>query len=299
MSKIAFHFFYILVRLVTYLPIQWLYRISDFIYLIIFYIIPYRKKLVIKNLKNAFPGKSINQINNIAKAFYKHFCDSLIEIMIGGFISEKEIKKRWVVKNPELCDMLFRKNKSISLLLAHYGNWEWGSVMPLHINHKMLPIYKPLRNRYIDEYVKKNRERFGAETVPMEKILRILMEYQKKKIPTLTYILYDQRPRWAQIQHWIKFLNQDTPVILGAEKISRKFDHSVVFLDITKPKRGFYEVEFKLLFENSAATDKFEITEKYYKILEKKITKEPHLWLWTHKRWKHKIEKYVPKSISY
>ena len=180
--------------------------------------------------------------------------------------------------------------------MAHYGNWEWSSPIPFFIPHKILAIYKPLRNKYFDSYIKKNRERFGARTIPMEKIFRVLAEYQEKGIPTLTYFIADQRPRWAHIQHWIKFLNQDTPVILGAEKISKKFDHAVVFLDIKKVKRSYYEAEFILLYENSRKTKNHEITEKYFKTLENRIKEEPEYWLWTHKRWKHEIEKYVPKA---
>ncbi|MGC9341791.1 MAG: lysophospholipid acyltransferase family protein, partial [Bacteroidales bacterium] len=280
-------------------PVRWLYVFSSLLYPIIYYIIPYRKKLVFKNLQNSFPEKPKSEIRKIAKEFYHHLCDSFVESVVESTLSKQELLKRFKVKNPEVCNNLYQEGKSISLLMAHYGNWEWSSIMPEYIRHKVLAIYKPLRNKYFDRYIKKSRERFGVRTVAMEKILRVLTEYKNQSIPTLTYFIADQRPRWAQIQHWIKFLNQDTPVILGAEKISKKLNHAVVFLDIRKTGRGYYEVEFKLLYEDPGQTDIFEITEKYYEILEERIKKEPEFWLWTHKRWKHEIEKFVPKAHTH
>jgi len=295
MNIIPFYLFYFFVRFLAIFPLGALYYLSDILFPILYYVFPYRKKLVFRNLSSSFPDKNNAEIKKTAKAFYRHFCDSFIESMIAGFLSEKELKKRFFVKNPEVCEEFYKKDKSISLLMAHYGNWEWSSILPHYIPHKVLPIYKPLRNKHFDKYIKKNREKFGCETVPMEKILRRLLYYKNIGEPTITEFIGDQRPRWAMIQHWITFLNQDTPVILGAEKISRKLDHAVVFLDIQKVKRGYYEVKFIPLYENSKHTEIFEITERYYEILEKTIRKTPELWLWTHNRWKHEKEKYISK----
>lgn len=296
MKIIGFYLFYGFVRFLSFFPLRWLYAVSSLLYPLIYYIIPYRKKLVFKNLRNSFPEKSENEITRIAKKFYRHFCDSFFESMVGGFLSGEELFERFKIANPELCNDLYNKKKSISLLMVHYGNWEWSSIMPWNVKHVVLPIYKPLRNKYFDNYFKKNREKFGCQTVAMEKILRVLTLYRKEGIPTMTYFIGDQRPRWAHIQHWIKFLNQDTPVILGAEKISKKFCHAVIFLDVSRVKRGYYEARFHLITDEPENTSTFEITEKYYAILEERIRENPEYWLWTHKRWKHEIEKYVPKN---
>ena len=200
------------------------------------------------------------------------------------------------MKNPELCNDLYEKGKSITLLMSHYGNWEWSAITPRYLKHKVLPIYKPLHNPHFDRMIKKSRERFGAETIPMDKIMRTLMEYKIKGIPTLTFFIADQRPRWAQIQYWTTFLNQDTPVILGPEKIARKMDHAVLFLKITPVKRGHYEAEYISLFEHTGETMPYEITDSYLAILEKTIREKPEYWLWTHDRWKHEKEKFVQKA---
>ena len=204
-----------------------------------------------------------------------------------AFKPEKEILKRFVYRNPEVCNSLFEKGKSILLLMGHYGNWEWCSTMPIYLKHEVLAIYKPLHNSYYDRFIRKNREKYGVVTVPTDKTLRVMTDYHAKNIPILTMFLADQRPRLAQIQHWIRFLNQDTPVILGPEKIARRLDEAVVFFNVIPVKRGYYEVEFDLLFENPSETEIYQITEAYFSRLEQMIVKKPPYWLWSHKRWRH------------
>ncbi|MFW5820506.1 MAG: lysophospholipid acyltransferase family protein [Bacteroidota bacterium] len=293
MRKLSFFLFFSLVRLLSLLPFTViLYGLSSILYPIIYYIVPYRKKIVFHNLRNSFPGKSDKEIKEIASAFYKHLCDSFIESTVFGFKPKKELIKRFTVKNPELCEELYKKKKSISLMMAHYGNWEWAAIIPEHIPHVTLPIYKPLKNKYFDRYVRKNRERFGARTVPMEKILKTLIQYEKKNVPTMTFFLADQRPLMAKIQYWTTFLNQDTPVVMGPEKIARHFNHAVLFLKIKKVKRGYYEAEFVKIAEEARSLEKYEIIEQYHSYLEKSIKEEPAYWLWTHKRWKHNLKDY-------
>lgn len=292
MRKTAFYLFIAFIRLLSFLPFRFLYLISSAFYPVIYYILPYRKKLVYKNLKNSFPEKKEDEIKEIARSFYKHFVDSSIESMVYGSKRKEEILKRFKVKNPEICYELYKKNKSISLMMAHYGSWEWSAVIPYYIDHIVLPIYKPLNNRLFDEYVKKNRERFGAQTVPLEKIFKTLIQYEKDNIPTITYFLADQRPLMAKIQYWTTFLNQDTPVVMGPEKIARFFKHAVLFLKVKKVKRGYYEAEFIEITENAELLEKFQIIERYHAKLEELIREEPANWLWTHDRWKHKKEDY-------
>jgi Kdo2-lipid IVA lauroyltransferase/acyltransferase len=273
-----------------------LYGLSSFAFLIIYYLFPYRKKLVKKNISLSFPEYSKKEVNTLTRKFYQHFCDTFIETIAGPFMKEDELIKRYKLINPEICNDLHKKGKSIALIMGHYGNWEWSGIMQKSLDHKILAIYKPLHNKLFDKFFKDSRERFGLETVPMDKIFRKLSEYQKRNIPSLTYFLADQRPRWAQIQHWTTFLNQDTPVVLGPEKISTKLDMALVFFIIKPVKRGYYEIEFKLLFEDPKSTQAYEITETYHKILERIIAEKPEYWLWTHNRWKHEKEKYIPKA---
>ena len=177
--------------------------------------------------------------------------------------------------------------------MAHYGNWEWSTFLAVQLKHMILPIYKQLHNKYLDNRVKNDREKYGVKTVPMEKILRTLIEYDKEKQPVMVYFLADQRPLMAKIQHWTSFLNQDTPVVMGPEKIARKFNHAAVFLKVKVVKRGYYEATLVPLFENTEDLPDFAIIEKYYEELEGMIKDEPCYWLWTHNRWKHKMDDYL------
>lgn len=292
MKSLIFKVLYSLLWLVTRLPIEVLYGFSFLIFPFVYYIFPYRKKIVFRNLEKSFPKWDKRKIRKTARSFYFHFCISMIESLYTGVLSPAAFRKRYHVKNPEIINQFYRQGKSVSLMMAHYANWEWSVSLQLHVNHQTLPIYKPLHNSYIDKKVKADRSRFGMRPVPMEKILRTLYEYQAKNIPTLTYFIADQRPLMAKIQHWTSFLNQDTPVVMGPEKIARKFDHAVLFLKITPKKLGHYELEFIPMFENANQAGEYQIIEKYHKLLEEIIREKPEYWLWTHNRWKHKKENY-------
>ena len=299
MKRISFYVLYGFLWLITRMPLRYLYVLSGLFYPLIYYVIPYRKKLVLNNLRLSFPEWDEKKLRQTARKFYRHFCDSFIEGIVTIFISDEELRKRYVFTNPEVCNDLFSRGKSIALIMGHYGNWEWASLMPEYVKGKILAIYKPLHNPYFDNLIKQNREKFGVETVAMEKIFRSISGYMKDKIPTLTMFLADQRPRWAQIQHWTTFMNQDTPVILGPEKISKKLGLAVVFYKITPVKRGYYTIEFIPMFEDPSVTDTFEITERFHQLLEDTIREKPEYWLWTHHRWKHEKEKFVPKAFRY
>ena len=298
MKSILFYFLYALLWIVTRLPLSCLYFLSFLFYPVVYYLIPYRKKIVFKNLRNSFPEWDEKKIHQTAKSFYRHFCDSLIESVAFSFLSEKTIKERFIFLNPELVNELYDKGKSIVLLMAHYGNWEWSTCMPTVVKHQVVLIYKPLRNEYFDNLLKKTRERFGAKTITMDKTLRYLTNTEEKDIKTLSYFLADQRPIWAHIQYWTNFLHQDTPVVLGPEKLAKKLDMAVVFFRIKPLRRGYYEASFEMLFDETEGLKELEITKRYLEVLEKMIREKPEYWLWTHNRWKHEKEKFVPKAIK-
>jgi KDO2-lipid IV(A) lauroyltransferase len=290
MKNFLFYLLYGFLWLLSLLPLQLLYFISDLLFPILYYVIPYRKKLVLQNLRNSFPDWNEDQINKVAKKFYHYFFDLLIESNAGIFLTKKNISRRFVIKNPEICNALYNKGKSISLVMSHYGNWEWSAITPLFLKHQVFAIYKPLNNKILDKLFKKSRERFGILAVPMEKILRLINDYENIKRPSLIFFLADQRPLINVIQYWLEFMNQETPVVTGPEKISRKLDMAVVYFKVIPVKRGYYEAEYVLLFENARNTLPFEITKKYYEILQNTIRERPEYWLWTHHRWKHKKE---------
>jgi len=287
MNALGFYLLFPLIWAFTLLPLRIQYLLSDLLFVLNFLFIGYRKKVVYLNLRNSFPEKSNKDIRSISRKFYRHLFDQMIESIALMHMSPRKILKHNRFKNPEVIEDLYKKNKGVILVSGHYGNWEWIISLQMLASHKTLAIYKQLNNKYFDRMYINIRSRYGMTPVPMNRILRELISREQKNELTLTYSLSDQRPLFRHIQYWTWFLNQDTPVYLGTEKIARKKDLAVVFLKMQKIRRGIYETEFIPLFENSRETKEHEITDKYLSILEKTIIDRPELWLWTHKRWKH------------
>jgi len=296
MKFIAYIFTYSFVWLLHLLPERFLYALSDVFYLLIYHVVAYRRKVVRDNLTRAFPEYDRAAIRQTAKKFYHHLCDLMLEQAVFHFHSERKALQKISYKNPELLNELYAKGKMVMAVLGHYGNWEYMASLGLAIDHPVVAIYKPLGNKYFDRMVQNNRKAFGVIPVPMSRIGRSLMEYQKNNEPVLTLFLGDQRPLYHQIQYWTKFMGLDTPMFLGTEKLARKLDAAVVFLKIRKIRRGRYETEVQLICESPEGLEPYEITERHVAILEDLIREEPAYWLWSHKRWKHTYEEFQKKQ---
>jgi KDO2-lipid IV(A) lauroyltransferase len=293
MKFLAYIFTYSLVWLLHLLPERILYFLSDLLFLLMYHLVAYRKKVVFENLRRAFPEFDQETIRRTAKKFYHHLCDLMLEQAVLHFFSESQVKQRMSVKNPELLNDLYARGKMVMAVLGHYGNWEYMAALGLSIDHPVVAIYKPLRNKYFDRMIRQNRAAFGVIPVPMKSIARKLVEYHGKKEAVLTLFLGDQRPQYQQIHYWTKFMGLDTPMFLGTEKLARKLDAAVVFLKVRKLLRGRYEVEVELICESPEGLGPYEITERHVAILEELIREEPAFWLWSHRRWKHSYEKYL------
>jgi len=293
MRFVGYIFAYSFVWLLHLLPERILYLLSDIFFFLMYHVAGYRKKVVFDNLSKAFPDSGKRELRRIAKKFYHHLADLMLESSVFPFYSESKALSRITYQNTELLDELYGKGKMVMAVLGHYGNWEYLSSLGLVIKYPVVAIYKPLRNSYFDRMVQKNREAYGVIPVPMEKIARKLIEYKQYNTPVLTLFLGDQRPMYHQIHYWTKFMGQDTPMFLGTEKLARKLDAAVVFLKFKKLKRGRYEVEAELVCEKPNELDPYEITERHVRILEKMIREEPAYWLWSHKRWKHSYDKFM------
>ncbi|PKQ65563.1 lipid A biosynthesis acyltransferase [Labilibaculum filiforme] len=290
MIKFLSYIIYGLVRLISYLPFPILYIFSDIVFFIVYYILRYRRKVVTENLNNSFPEKSEKEICSIRKEFYSHFCDTFIETIKMWSISEEEMKKRCKFLNPEIFDIYKAQNKNVITVLGHYGNWEWLTSFALWKDAYYLPIYKPLHNKVFDQMFLKIRRRFGTIPVAKNDTLRTMMRYRNENKHTATAFLGDQTPNKNSINYWTKFLNQDTAILIGTERIAKKLDQAIVFIKMNKIKRGYYEVDFIPLFDNPKETKEFEISEKHTRVLEDIIKENPAYWLWSHRRWKHKKE---------
>ncbi len=269
-------------------PLFLLRRWRDLLFFTIFHITKYRRNVVWENLKNSFPQKQNKELKQIEKKFYKHLSNLIIESLIFFRISPQNMLKRIYFKNIDLLNELHKKNKRIVLVMGHYGMWEWMLAMPLIMNHTGVVIYKPLNDKFFNEYMKKKRVRFGGYAFAMKETLRGLINLSRKPNPWLAAFVADQTPTANEINYWIKFLNQDTPVFLGPEKLAKRFDAAVVYAEMTPRKHNKYNVQFKLITESPNETQEGEITKHFHTLLENTINNAPEYWLWSHRRWKHK-----------
>ena len=288
MRLFAFYVAYSFIWLITLLPLSVLYLFSDIFFVVIYYVLRYRRNVVSENLRFAFPEKSADERNEIEKAFFHHFCDFLFESIKTLHLSRIEIDKRFVYLNPEILNDYYNKKQSVVLVSGHYGNWEWMTGAETHIKHKYLAIYKPLANKQHDLLIKNIREKYTSigKMVSMNDTYKVILQHERNKQIFITWFLGDQSPP-KDYPLWVNFMNRETPFYSGPEKIARKFGHVVVFMNINKVKRGYYEVEFIPLFDDPKSTAEYEITHAHVKMLENFIMKKPEYWLWSHRRWKH------------
>jgi KDO2-lipid IV(A) lauroyltransferase len=284
MSKILY---YVILKPLSLLPLAVTYRLSDFLFYLNYYVIGYRKTVVLNNLSNAFPEKTATEIDEIAKRFFRHFCDLIVEAIRVFSMPEKEMLRRCQLKNPELLEDYYKQGKSVIIIAGHYNNWELAATAcDLQIPHQTVGIYKPLRDPFINKLIQDSRMRFGLQLMEKKKVKQGFEENQERL--TATLFGADQSPVVPSKAYWMNFLNQDTAVMFGSEKLAKTYDLPVVFGRVIKLKRGYYHFEFETVEDHPTQSPHGSITERHTRILEQEIIKAPQYWLWTHKRWKHK-----------
>jgi KDO2-lipid IV(A) lauroyltransferase len=274
--------------LISILPFRLLYAFSDFLYVLIYRVFGYRKKVVKENLILVFPEKSKEEINRIMKVFYHHLCDMILEAIKSMTISESEMKKRFTFSNIEEIHKLEKENKSIVLMGGHYGSWEWIFILQTYINHKGYAIYKRLANTYFDRLVKRIRAKYNSYLITTKEAIPTLVESKRKGELTINGFAADQSPKVTKAYHWSNFMGINVPVHTGAEMIAKKLDMAVVFFKVKRLKRGFYQATFETITTEPNQFKNYEITDIFLKLVEKQIYDAPEYYLWTHKRWKHK-----------
>ena len=270
--------------LFSLLPFWIIFAISRFAYFFLFIVFGYRKKVVYQNLRNSFPNKSDEEIHSDAKSFYKHFCEVFLESVKLLTIPSKQIKKRYAFKNMELLNKFYDKQKSIILYAAHLGNWEWMTSLQLQTQYQMYSFYQKQSNVYFNEFMIHVRERFGNICIESQSGFKVLFQNTKQKNLTITYVIGDQSPMSKSSMYWTDFLNQDTPFLVGADRMAKKCNQQLIYPHVTQKKTGYYEIEFKVIDMDS----RIEPVEIYANLLEKNIEDHPELWLWSHRRWKRK-----------
>lgn len=279
-----------LVRIIALLPIGVLFLFSDFLYFMLFGLFSYRKQVIRENLVKSFPEKSTAEIRAIEKGFYHFFTDMIVETIKNFRIPTAKTGKYIQIKNPELLSEFFQKEKNVLVVMGHHGNWEYilSMLNPL-IDHQLNVLYKPFKSEVFHEILAYERRKHGIEIIPMKSALRTMMRYDK---PTVTVFIADQAPSNVDTL-WTNFLNQETPIFEGPERIGARLKSPVIFLSVKRTGRGHYELEFKLISEDASKEDTNQISLEHTKMLEADINRQPHTWLWSHKRWKRERPNYI------
>lgn len=274
--------------IISILPFRIFYWFSDFIYLIVYYIIGYRKKTVKENLALALPHLSDKERLIIEKKSYQHLCDMFLEMIKTMTISADEMNRRFVITNIELVKEYEKKGKSVVLLASHYASWEWLLSTNEKTIFKGIGVYKKIANKYFDKLIRDIRSKYNAELVETKKAIPLMAENQKNGILSMYGLASDQSPKLNRAFHWDKFMGVEVPVHTGAEMLAKKYDLNVLFVKVKKVKRGFYEATFVPITDNPTSIPDFEITDTFLREVEKQILEAPEYYFWTHKRWKHK-----------
>lgn len=281
--------YWLVIKPISLLPYPLLYGLSDVFFVVIYYLIPYRKKVVDKNLRLALPALTDAERKTVSKKFYRHFCDVVVESLKNFSISAEDSQKRMRTVNPEVLDVFAEKGQSVILAGGHYNNWElWAVAASAPLKHKVLAIYKRLNNAYFDAKMRSTRSKFGLLLMSTKET----SDYFKNNPNELnaTVFAIDQSPADPKKSVWVTFMGLDTAAYFGAEKYAKELNRPVVYGVISKVKRGYYEMTYQLVVEHPQDLAHGEITQALHRVLEREIYRAPEYWLWTHKRWKHSRE---------
>lgn len=296
MQYIIFSIIYPFIWIVSKLPMRVLYIISDGLYFLNYYIIGYRKKVVLENLKLAFPLKNKQELTQISKGFFRFLTDFIVESLKSFTISEKEITKRMKYKNISLLEKLAKNGKSIALVGIHQANWEWLTGLPLYIKDPAFyAAYTKVKNKHFEKMVKSSRSKFGGTLYRSTDTIRNIHRNFKAKKQGIYILLSDQSPQVSKTQYWAKFMGIKVPIHTGPEALAKRYDMTFVNWTSRRIKRGYYEVEFELITETPKEYKNFELTDKFLEITERNIRNQPEVYLWSHKRFKHRNK--VPKEF--
>ena len=278
--------FFILIRL-SKLPLRVLYVLSDFIFFLNYYIIGYRRKVVLENLSRSFPEKSEKEIKAIAKKFYLNFSDYIVETLKSFTISDQELHKRLEHVNLEIFETSKQQEKNVMLLSGHVFNWEWfnslGTLVP---QEKCIPIYRKIQNPFWEEKIRKIRGKYGNEAVEAEQVMKHIFRNPNDGNSVYMFVA-DQTPHVSMVNYGLEFLHQKTPVFIGYDKLSGRMNVTFAYCEMEKIKRGYYRVTYHEILPDEEQFAPYEVVKKFHKQLEATIQKRPDNWLWSHKRWKY------------
>ncbi|MFS4491782.1 lysophospholipid acyltransferase family protein [Maribacter sp. 2308TA10-17] len=287
MQLLVFILVYPALWLISRLPYRLFYLLSDFVFFLVYNIVGYRKKVVRDNLKLVFPEKSEIEIRTIQKKFFKHMCDMFLEMVKTMGLSKEQMKERYHITNVELIQEI-EKEKSILVPCSHYANWEWNVSLNLYVQSKGYAVYQKVANKYFDKLVKDFRSKWNTTLITTHETVKTVIRNEKNMVTSIYGMVSDQSPMVVHAHYWDKFMGITVPIYNGTEVLARKLDLAVVFLKVSKVKRGYYEAEFIPITLSGKNTEPNEITKKFIALAEQQIHEQPEYYLWSHKRWKHR-----------
>lgn len=283
------------VRLFSLLPLRVLFVFSDVLYFLLYWVVSYRLKVVRENLSIVFPDKSDKERKRIERDFYRHLCDYFFETIKAITISDEELRSRMVIRNHHVVTDLLDKGKSVMIYAAHFGNWEWFTVWPLlnKPGHEVHAFYQQQRNNLANFLTVEMRGRRNILAVESQHGFRYTLQSIRSGAVSMSLLIGDQCPRHVSTKHWLDFFGRDTSFIAGPEYIASKLNMPVVYPSFVSHRRGYYEVEYRLITEEPKGLKEKECTARFAALLEDDIRHLPHLWLWSHRRWKQKHEDFL------
>lgn len=295
-SPLRYYVYLIFWQMLSLLPLRVLYVLSDIACLVVYRMVGYRLKTVRGNLQRCFPEKDEHELRRIERRFYHYFCDYAVETAKMMTISERQMRRRMVFKGMEpVCEAL-QQGQSVGLYLAHVGSWEWittiGYWLPESPDIITAHIYHPLEDNVMDRLFHRVRTRHHSVGIPMKETMRRLVKIKQEGKTAVIGYLADQGPKWQNIHHWLQFLGQETPVLTGAERIVKVTNQAFAYGEVRRVRRGYYECHVQMITREPQTMPDYQITDRYFKELEATIRRTPHLWLWSHKRWKRTREEF-------
>ena len=282
--------FYLVFYPLSLLPLWVLYGIAYIFYLIVNYIIRYRRHIITQNLKRAFPEKSEGEIASLRRKYYLHLSQIAAEMLKMLTLSRKKVMKRYRCENPEVVNRFYDEGKSVILMSSHYNNWEWMILsLPMQFKHAGVGVGKANSNKVFEMLINRVRTRYGTVVVFADHVRELFQDRELNRKPTTYMMLSDQSPNNMNKSYKTLFLNQPSGMIYGAEYFARKYDIPVVYYEVIKEKTGHYKIVNQLITDKPTTLGNGEIIKQYTRLLEETIRRQPEFWLWSHRRWKHKV----------
>ena len=287
----------------AWMPWWWIYFNANCLFVLTYYVIGYRKKIVRRNLRESFPEKSQQELRLIEVQFYRQFADYFFETVKLLHMSNSDMRERMVFHNTEFIDDAIERGQSVMMYAAHIGNWEWITSITLWFREStrargnvLGQAYHPLENPWFDRFFLRLRSRYNTTCFPSHQILRVMIRSKQNNQPMAMGFISDQHPLPNDQDHVVKFLNHPTAIITGSEVIARRLDMRVGYFYMRKTSRGHYDCTLVPMAEHASQEPQGSLTNHYARLLEQNIMEcTPH-WLWTHNRWKRPVQ--YPQDLN-